>query len=167
MLLLEHGFRTFVYSRSPAPNPKAALVEACGARYLSSEVVSPEALARETGPIDLVYEAVGVASISFAVMRLLAPNAVFVFTGIPPVLPAIPVEADTLMRQLTLANQAVIGTVNADAPAFEAALRDLMRFRQRWPEAMARLISGRHAPERYRELLLGRAQGIKQVIRFA
>jgi len=45
---------------------------------------------------------VGVASVSFAVMRLLAPNAVFVFTGILPVLPAIPVEADTLMRQLTL-----------------------------------------------------------------
>jgi threonine dehydrogenase-like Zn-dependent dehydrogenase len=167
MLLVARGFRTFVYSRSPAPNPKAAIAEAVGARYISSQKLPPEALAGVTGPIDLVYEAVGAADISFAVMAQLAPNGVFVFTGIPPELPAIPVAADSLMRRVVLGNQAIIGTVNADPAAFHAALQDIALFGRRWPEAVRGMITGRHAPERYREVLVGPRAGIKNLIAFA
>ena len=165
MLLLEHGFSTFVYSRSRSPHPKAELVEATGARYISCLQTPPHELARHTGPIDLVYEAVGVASITFEVLKALGPNGVFVFTGIPPELPAIPVEADSLMRRVVLMNQAIVGTVNADRPAFEAAISDLARFKARWPEAMGALVR-RFPLERYRELLLEPATGIKNVLRF-
>jgi glucose 1-dehydrogenase len=166
MLLVARGFSTFVYSRSPAPNPKAAVAEAVGARYLSCLELPAASLRSVTGAIDVVYEAVGVAEISFAVMRHLAPNGVFVFTGIPPELPAIPVAADSLMRQLVLHNQAVVGTVNADVPAFEAALEDLLLFRRRWPAALQALVSGRFPPDAYRELLVGPQQGIKNLISF-
>src|SRR5688572_20218070 len=93
MALLVRGFRTLVYSRSAAPNPKSDLVNAIGARYVSSETVPLEKFAAETGPIDLVYEAVGVARISFDLLKVLGLNGVFVFTGIPPHKPAISVEA--------------------------------------------------------------------------
>src|SRR5439155_308501 len=125
MTLLVNGFTTFVYSRSPAPNPKSDLVNAIGAKYVSAQTVSLEQFASEVGSVDLVYEAAGVAQISFEVMKLLGLNGIFVFTGIPAQKPAIPIEADCLMRDLVLKNQAVIGTVNADRPAFEGAIRDL------------------------------------------
>src|SRR5687767_4966978 len=84
MALLVRGFTTFVYSRSAAPNPKSNLVNSIGARYISSETVPLEKFAAETGPIDLVYEAVGVARISFDLLKILGLNGIFVFTGIPP-----------------------------------------------------------------------------------
>jgi len=167
MALLVRGFRTFVYSRSPAPNPKSKLVESIGAPYISTESVTPEKFAAQVGTIDLVYEAVGVAKISFEVLKYLGLNGVFAFTGIPPHKPAIPICADSLMRDVVLKNQIIIGTVNADRPAFEAAIRDLGVFKERWPDALRALITGRFPMEAYKELLTGKNSGIKNVITIA
>jgi threonine dehydrogenase-like Zn-dependent dehydrogenase len=164
MALLINGYRTFVYSRSAEPNPKAGLLNSIGAKYFSSETTSLADFAKQAGTIDLVYEAVGVAKITFEVLKILGLNGVFVFTGIPAVKPAIPIEADTLMRQMVLMNQAIIGTVNADRAAFENAIRDLAVFKRRWPEALRSVITGRFPMTSYRELLLGKATGIKNVI---
>ncbi|HKQ38308.1 MAG TPA: glucose 1-dehydrogenase [Verrucomicrobiae bacterium] len=167
MALLVRGFRTFIYSRSAAPNPKSELVNSIGARYVSSETVPLEKFGVETGPVDLVYEAVGVASISFDLLRILGLNGAFVFTGIPPHKAAIPIAADSLMRDMVLKNQVLIGTVNADAAAFTSAIRDLGVFKQRWPDALRAIISGRYPMDAYRELLLGKNKGIKNVIAVA
>ena len=70
-------------------------------------------------------------------------------------------------RHVVLKNLAIIGTVNADRTAFESAIRDLGEFKKRWPGAIRSLITGRHKPEKYRDLLLGKASGIKNVISFA
>jgi threonine dehydrogenase-like Zn-dependent dehydrogenase len=164
MTLVINGFRTLVYSRSPAPNPKADLIEAIGAKYISSSVIGLKEFARQAGNIDLVYEALGTADISFNVMKVLGLNGVFVFTGIPAHKPPIPIAADSLMRDMVLKNQVLIGTVNADRAAFESAIRDLGEFKKRWPDAIRKVITGRHPLESYRELLLGRATGIKNVI---
>ena len=164
MALIVRGFRTFVYSRSADPNPKSDLVNSIGATYVSSEKTALKDFATTTGPIDVVYEALGVAKISFDVMTILGLNGAFIFTGIPPEKSAIPIEADTLMRQIVLKNQVIIGTVNADRLAFENAIRDLGEFKTRWPDAIRSVISGRHPIENYRELLLGKATGIKNVI---
>lgn len=167
MTLMANGFKTFVYSRSPEPNAKADVVNSIGAKYISSDTTPTDEFAKQVGNIDLVYEAVGVARISFDVLKILGLNGVFVFTGIPPHKPAIPVEADSLMRQVVLMNQAIIGTVNADRPAFQNAIRDLGVFKQRWPKALRSIITGRHPITSYRELLLGKATGIKNVITIA
>ena len=164
MALIVNGFKTFVYSRSAEPNPKADLVNSIGAKYVSAQTTSVAQFAKITGNVDLVYEALGVASVAFDVLKILGLNGVFVFTGIPPHKPAIPVEADILMRDMVLKNQAIVGTVNADRPAFENAIRDLGAFKQRWPKALSAVISGRFPIEAYRELLLGKATGIKNVI---
>lgn len=164
MTLVRHGFETYVYSRSKKPNPKAELVESFGAKYISSESVSVDALAEQVGNIDLVYEAVGLSKISYDVMRVLGMNGVYVFTGIPAPRSPIPVEADNIMRNMVLKNQAVVGTVNADRKAFEDAISDLGVFMKRWPEALKSLITGRYTIENYKELLLGDKSGIKNVI---
>ncbi len=164
MLLLVNGFKTCVYSRSKAPNPKSELLESIGAKYISCEVENVDQLTERIGNIDLVYEAVGTAKISYDVLRVLGLNGIYVFTGIPAPRPAIGIEADNIMRNLVLKNQVVVGTVNADREAFAGAMRDLGIFVKRWPRALRSLITGRYRIDQYRDLLLGKATGIKNVI---
>jgi glucose 1-dehydrogenase len=167
MTLVRHGFETYVYSRSKKPNPKADLVESFGAKYISSESVTVDQLAEQVGNIDLVYEAVGLSKIAYDVLRVLGMNGVYVFTGIPAPRAPIPVEADNIMRNMVLKNQAVVGTVNADKKAFEDAITDLGVFMERWPAALKSLITGRYKLDNYKELLLGDKSGIKNVIALA
>ena len=164
MALVVNGFKTYVYSRSAEPNPKADLVNSIGAKYVSALTTPVQQFAEMVGTVDLVYEALGIASITFDVLKILGLNGVFVFTGIPTHKPAIPVTADSLMRDMVLKNQVIFGTVNADRPAFENAIRDLGIFKKRWPKALNSVISGRFPIDAYRDLLLGKATGIKNVI---
>jgi threonine dehydrogenase-like Zn-dependent dehydrogenase len=167
MKLLIEGFRVFIYSRSPKPNFKADIAEQIGVEYISSVKMGVDDLAQQIGNIDLVYEAVGEGDVSFELARVLGINGVYIFTGIPAMKSAIPVYADNIMRNITLKNQALIGTVNASPQAFVDAIHDLGEFKKRWPKALAALITGRHTIDAHRELLTGRAQGIKNVIQFA
>jgi glucose 1-dehydrogenase len=166
MALLARGFKTYVYSRSKAPNPKSKLVESLGAEYISALEVTPEELAKRVGNIDLVYEAVGGSEVAFDVIRVLGVNGVFVFTGIPAPGKMIDIHGDLTMRNIVLMNQAIIGTVNADRAAFQGAINDLGVFLARWPEQIRSVITARHTPDKYKELLLGGNTGIKNVIRF-
>jgi threonine dehydrogenase-like Zn-dependent dehydrogenase len=167
MALAARGFDTSVYSRERAPNPKAVVVAAIGGRYFSAEDTSLERLAAEVGNIDLVYEATGASTIAFEMMKVLGTNGIFVFTGVPGRKAPIEVDTDVIMRNLVLKNQVVFGTVNAGADAFAAAIRDLGQFQARWPAALRALITGRHPIDAYRELLVGPAQGIKNVLALA
>ncbi len=165
MALKVAGFQTTVYSRSKVPNLKSELVESFGVRYISSESTSPEELARMLGNIDVVYEGVGGAKVSFDVLKVLGLNGIFVFTGIPGFpLPHITVDGELIMRNMVLKNQVALGTVNAGRDAFEAAIHDLGIFMQRWPGTVRSLITGRFGLKDARGLLLGAATGIKNVL---
>ncbi len=167
MALVNAGFSTYVYSRSPAPSPKADLVESFGARYVSSEKVTVEQLVETVGNIDVVYEAVGASRAAFEVMKGLGTNGVFIFTGVPGRKAPVEVDTDLLMRNLVLKNQVVYGTVNAGRETFEAAIRDIETFVQRWPASVRKLITGRFPVTAYDDLLRGPARGIKNVLAFA
>lgn len=167
MKLLIEGFKVIVYSRSPKPNPKAELVEAIGAHYISSKEVNAAQLAEMAGRIDLIYEAVGEGQVSFDVLGALGVNGVCVFTGIPAPHGPIPVHANQLIRDITLKNLAIVGTVNASPQAFIDAIRDLGEFKRRWPNELKALITDRGGIERHRDFLVGKATGIKNVLQFA
>jgi threonine dehydrogenase-like Zn-dependent dehydrogenase len=167
MALVHAGFDTTVYSRGAAPNAKADVVAAIGARYVDAEQTSVEELARRVGNIDVVYEAAGASQVAFEVMRVLGTNGIFAFTGVPGRRGPISVDTDLLMRNLVLKNQVVLGTVNASRGVFEAAIADLGAFVERWPAAVRGLITGRFPLEEHRELLLGQQVGIKNVLTFA
>ncbi len=166
MKLTVEGFRVWIYSRSPKPNFKADIAAQIGAEYLSAKEFSTDELARRAGNIDLIYEAVGEGQVTFEVLRALGINGVCILTGIPAEHAAIPVFADNLIRNITLKNQAIVGTVNASPQAFADAIRDLGEFKRRWPEALSALITGRHKIDAHRDLLVGGATGIKNVIEF-
>ena len=164
MALVNYDFDTYVYSREPAPNPKSIVAESIGAHYISSKKLTPEMLPQHIGNIDLVYEATGASSLSFEMMKYLGTNGIFIFTGVPGRKGPIEVDTDLMMRNLVLKNQVVFGTVNAGRDAFENSIRDVGTFAKRWPEAVKSLITGRYPMEAYRDLLLGRPGGIKNVI---
>ena len=105
------GFSTYVYSRSKAPNPKADIVESIGVKYISSLEVPVEELPSIIGSIDLVYEAIGVSSVAFDVLQVLGLNGVYIFTGIPAPGDPIPVDANQLMRNIVLQNQAIVSMI--------------------------------------------------------
>lgn len=165
MALMQEGYDTWVYSRSPAPNDKADLAERLGASYVSSRHVDVDGLIeRAGGPFDVVYEAAGVASVAFDVLRGLGPNGVFVFTGVARPEPPPQVDVAALNRQIVLGNQAVVGTVNAGAVDYAGAIRSLETFTARWGATVADVVTGRHPLEGYDELLTGPAKGIKDVL---
>lgn len=164
MALVNNDFDTYVYAREPVPNPKADVLKLIGAKYLSAETHSLEALAQEVGNVDLVYEATGASRLAFDMIRHLGTNGIFIFTGVPGRKGPVEVDTDLMMRNLVLKNQVVFGTVNAGRDAFENSIRDVGTFTKRWPEAMKSLITGRYPMEAYSDLLLGRSGGIKNGI---
>jgi threonine dehydrogenase-like Zn-dependent dehydrogenase len=164
MALVNSGFETYVYAREPVPNPKADVLQMTGAKYLSAQTHSLEALAREVGNVDLVYEATGASRLAFDMIQHLGTNGIFVFTGVPGRKGPVEIDTDLMMRNLVLKNQVVFGTVNAGRDAFEGSIRDLGIFAKRWPDTVRSLITGRYGMENYRELLTGSARGIKNVI---
>ena len=160
------GFRTFVYSAEPEDHWKAGLVASFGGTFVSARTHTIDALRERIGNIDLAYEATGNSRVTFDLLRALGTNGIFVMTGVPGHKGPAPVDTDGLMRSMVLKNQLILGTVNAGQDAFQAAIRDLGAFMQRWPDAVRGLITSRHPVEAYRELLLGTPTGVKNVIAF-
>jgi threonine dehydrogenase-like Zn-dependent dehydrogenase len=166
MALARQGFDTYVYSRERAPNPKAAIVESIGAHYVSAETASVDQLAAMVGNIDVVYEASGASRLSFEIIQQLGVNGIFVFTGVPGRKAPVSIDTDLVMRNMVLKNQAIFGSVNASRTNFQDAIRDLAAFNDLWPVAVRGLITGRYPIEAHRDLLLGPAVGIKNVLAF-
>lgn len=165
MLLVQAGFRVFVYSRARPPHPKAAIATAIGASYVSSLDATPAQLAELTGPIEFIYEAAGGVPLAFDLLGCLGPNGVYIFTGVPNRDQAADIRSNRLLLPLILRNQVVMGTVNAGPAAFSLAVRDLERFARTWPDPLRSLITARFPPSEFRQPIFG-SEGIKNVISF-
>jgi threonine dehydrogenase-like Zn-dependent dehydrogenase len=164
MLLVNAGYDTYIYSRSPKPNAKAAVGESIGAKYISSEQTPVAQMAEEVGNIDLVYEAVGASQFAFEVLKHLGSNGIFVFTGVPRGEKPMEIDTERIMYNLVLKNQVLLGTVNAGPLAFDNAVRDLGVFNTRWPQALRAMITGHYPLEAFHDPVMGKAGGIKNVI---
>jgi threonine dehydrogenase-like Zn-dependent dehydrogenase len=164
MALVTAGFETWVYSRASGPADKSDLVASIGATYVAAEATTLDQLAARLGTIDLIYEATGASRLAFDALRVLGPNGVFVFTGVPGRRGPVEIDTDLIMRRLVLDNQVVFGTVNAGRNAYEAAVRDLTQFMARFPAAVRGLLTGRFPIASFAEPLGGRSGGIKDVI---
>jgi glucose 1-dehydrogenase len=164
MTMRAYGIKTDVFSREPGDDPRAGLARAVGARYISAGDVPLERIPATTGRYDVVFEAVGVPQVAFGALPALAPNGVFLMTGIPA--KRGPMEADLSgwMRELVLSNQLILGTVSAGRPSFEFAIRSLEQFMTLFPEAVRCLVHRvplERAPE-----VLAQSVGVKDVVTF-
>jgi threonine dehydrogenase-like Zn-dependent dehydrogenase len=141
------------------------VVSDIGATFVAAETTPVAALSATIGSLDVVYEATGASTLAFEVLAALGTNGIFVFTGVPGRRAPVAIDTDLLMRNLVLQNQVVLGSVNASRPDFEAAIADLARFRQRWPRALAALVTGHFPIDAYAgQLLEAPAEAIKNVL---
>jgi threonine dehydrogenase-like Zn-dependent dehydrogenase len=134
---------------------KPDLVAALGARYHTGTI--EDACAAP----DVVIECTGVSSLVFDAMEHMGPNGVLCLTGVSSGGHSIDVDAGLLNRSLVLANQTIVGSVNANRRHYEAAAAALARADHSWLE---RLVSRRVPLARFEEALARQPDDVKVVI---
>lgn len=164
-LVVSH-FDVFVYSLEAPTDVRAEIARSFGATYLSGRDLPLRELRQKAGPFDLIFEAVGVSSVGFSALQALGANGIFVFTGIPAPGKPSPIDTDTIMRDIVLKNELVVGTVNASQDAYDIALRELEQGMFLFPQAVRALITSRHPFEAAPKLVTAHG-GIKQVVQLA
>jgi len=135
--------------------PKPDLVRDLGATYHTGDV------AAACEHPDVIIEATGVGSLVFDAIADIGPNGVVCLTGVSSGGRTLQVDAGTLNRSLVLANEAVVGSVNANRRHYEAAVAALAKSDRAWLE---RLVTRRVPLDRWQEALERRPDDVKVVI---
>ncbi len=117
---------------------------AIGGRYVDGRTIPADKVDDIIGPMDLILEAAGIASLDFDLLDALATNGVYVLTGIPGGDRPMQISGAALMRKLVLRNQVIVGSVNASRDHFGMAVRDLTMADLRWSGHLPRLITHRY-----------------------
>jgi threonine dehydrogenase-like Zn-dependent dehydrogenase len=115
-----------------------------GGQYIDGRQVPADQVDDHLGRIDLIFEATGVASLEFNLMDALAPNGVYVLTGIPGGDRPLELPGAELIRGLVLQNQVMLGSVNAARDHFQMAVDDLAHAHLRWGDHVTQLITNHH-----------------------
>lgn len=140
-LLRSEGYDVTAIDRHGGATPAAALLARIGATHVDASGGLGSLGDRR---FQLVVEATGSAGLDLDLLRTLGPNGVLVLTGIPPAgKGAIPFDAGTMLRGMVLANQALVGSVNANRRYFERGRRHFGGFVKRWGNALGSLITER------------------------
>jgi glucose 1-dehydrogenase len=127
--------------------PANDLVEQSGARYVSTH----DTELSELGKFDLVIEAAGDAQLMAQTLGLLRRSGVACLLGIDPRDQAVELDGPVLGVDTILENRVLFGSVNARRQDWVAAVDDLDRARERWPEALEQLVTLRVPLDRFTE----------------
>ncbi|HEX2410216.1 MAG TPA: alcohol dehydrogenase catalytic domain-containing protein [Solirubrobacteraceae bacterium] len=149
-----------VAARSATDSEKAALAAAAGAEYLSTA----ETRLEDTGAFDLVIEAAGSAELMVAGASLLRRNGVVCLLGLDAHAHPVTIDGTLLGVDFVIENRVLLGSVNAHRRDWDAGVRDLVAMRERWPDALERLIGLRVAPDGFPEAFAFR--GVKATLQF-
>jgi threonine dehydrogenase-like Zn-dependent dehydrogenase len=127
--------------------PTSDLIELSGARYVSTEGNDIS----ELGRFDLVVEAAGNAQLMARSLGLLRRSGVACLLGIDPLSQQVEIDGRVLGVDVILENRVLFGSVNAHRQDWLAAVEDLDRARERWPDALERFVSLRVPLDRFQE----------------
>jgi threonine dehydrogenase-like Zn-dependent dehydrogenase len=135
------GLEVTTLARTEPPTLNSQLIEALGARYVSTRQTSLTAASEQFGPYDLIFEATGVSSVAFEAMGALGRNGVLVLTGISGGGKTIEIPGDNIMLNFVLGNKVVVGSVNANRTSFERGVYDMALAAQQYPGWLQRLLT--------------------------
>jgi threonine dehydrogenase-like Zn-dependent dehydrogenase len=127
--------------------PSHELVTAAGASYVSL----PETPLHELGSFDLVVEAAGNAQLMADSLGLLRRGGVACLLGIDPRDQQVALDGRTLALDAILENRVVFGSVNAAREDWLAAVADLDRARERWPDELEQFVGLRVPLDRFED----------------
>jgi threonine dehydrogenase-like Zn-dependent dehydrogenase len=150
-LLRLEGFDTWTLGRGRAGTPRAALVAAAGAEYVSSEDMPPATLAAEVGGFDVVIEAAGDAQLMLDAAGLLRRNGVACLLGLDGRPRQVSVDGRVIGVDMILENRVLLGSVNANRIDWDFAVQSLDEIRRRWPGALESFVTLRTEPGRFAE----------------
>jgi len=156
-LLRSEGYDVTAIDRHSSDTAAGALLQRIGATHVDASAgVSSLGSQR----FEIVVEATGSPGLDFDLVGTLGPNAVLVLTGIPAAgRGPTSVDGGTMLRDLVLGNQAIVGSVNANHRYFERGRRHFGRFRRLWGDALAGLITERAPMDQVERLLAAPAGG--------
>jgi glucose 1-dehydrogenase len=149
-LLRLEGLEVWTAGRS-AGGPRAELVAACGARYVSSKETPLGDLRDDVGGFDLVIEAAGDAQVMLDVLGLLRRNGVGCLLGIDGRERSVSIDGAVVGVDAVIQNRVLFGSVNAHREDWQAAVDGLEEIRRRWPEQLDAMVGLRVAPDRFAE----------------
>ena len=127
------GLDVTSFAREPKPNRNADLLDAIGARYLSTREISVAEAAERYGPFDLIFEATGYSPLVFEAAHALAKNGILVMASVTGGDRTVEVESDRLNLEFVLGNKVMFGTVNAHRGYFETGVIDFAKAEVTWP----------------------------------
>jgi glucose 1-dehydrogenase len=143
ILLRLEGVEVWTASLEPA-NP---VVEACGARYVSTR----ETPLAELGSFDLVVEAAGNAQLMADSLGLLRRGGVACLIGIDGREQTVTLDGRVIGVDAVLENRVVFGSVSAQRQDWLAGLAALDRARASWQDALEQIVGLRVPLDRFAE----------------
>jgi threonine dehydrogenase-like Zn-dependent dehydrogenase len=141
LLLRLRGLEVTAFGKTPLPYLNASLVEATGARYVTTGEVPLADGARRFGAFDLIFEASGFSPLVFDAMGALARNGVLVLSSVTGGERRVEVPADRLNLDFVLGNKVMVGTVNAGREYFEMGVRDMAHAQAAYPGWLESLLT--------------------------
>jgi glucose 1-dehydrogenase len=144
LILRLRGANVYGLDIMDADTARPKWLEHVGGQYIDGRQVPADKVDDTLGGMDVIFESTGVAALEFNLLDALAPNGVYVLTGIPGGARPLEIPGAELIRQLVLDNQVMVGSVNAARDHFQMAVDDLMHARLLWGEHVAQLITNRH-----------------------
>ena len=171
LLLRLRGLDVVTISLQESPYLNSDLVEALGARYVSTRQMSLTEAANAFGPFDLVFEATGYSPLVFEAMQALGKNGVLVMASVTGGGRLLEVPADAINLGFVLGNKVAVGTVNASGENYQAASQNMALAEAMYPGWLSRMLTHRvQGLDNYArafELLSGRERSIKVFIEIA
>jgi len=150
-LLRLDGLEVWTAARDPAGSERARLVAASGARYVRTADLPLAALREEVGGFDLVVEAAGDAQVMLDVLGLLRRNGVGCLLGLDARPRTVAIDGPVIGIDAVLENRVLLGSVNAHADDWRAAVAALEEIRRGHPDALEAMVGLRVAPDRFAE----------------
>ncbi|HKG94747.1 MAG TPA: glucose 1-dehydrogenase [Gemmatimonadaceae bacterium] len=154
VILRLRGLDVVTMGRTARPYLNADLLDAIGARYLSTADVGVRDASAAHGPFDLIVEGTGFSPLVFEAMDVLAKNGVLVMVSVTGGTRTVEVPADRINLGFVLGNKVAVGSVNASRADFERGVQDLATAELAYPGWLAKLLTHPvRGLDRYQELL--------------
>jgi threonine dehydrogenase-like Zn-dependent dehydrogenase len=141
LVLRLKGLEVFTLARAPSPCLKSEIVEALGARYVSTAETPIEKLAEKVGTADLIIDATGSSEVAFSAMRALGLNGALVWTSITGGQRTMEFPTDDVNMSWVLGNKLLVGSVNANRRHFEEGVAHLALGEATYPGVTERILT--------------------------